>query len=130
MTGGFIISLYSYIHAIRSTSKLSQGLLHSMDVNIYKLLWYPVVMFLTFIPTMVDNVVHIIRNENSPFIIQALHEGITHVIGLLNAIIYGMQRKQYNEAYNEKKTECESPVRYQSEIEASSLMDSLIKATI
>ena len=88
-----IISLVGYISAIRRFKSLPSDIIELLDVNVYKLLWYPVVLILAFVPSMVDNFIQTVDGVDRAFFAKIIHIGCTHSIGFLNALIYGIQMR-------------------------------------
>ena len=132
---GVFISLFGYIGTVQSLKNLSPGLLEQMKINYYKLFWYPGVMIFIFFPSLIDNLVLAYTGEKSSFIIKAMHLFVTHSIGLINALIYGFQKrsdKRRNEEDDEEGIRCDSqgnelPVT-SSNSSRNSLQETLLKA--
>jgi len=97
---GLIIALLSYALAIKKMKEISRGFLEAYNINVYQVLWYPGILFVTFVPTVVDTVMRVYVEER-PVWINALHLLLTHSIGFNNAVVYGIQTKFYKTNYEE-----------------------------
>jgi len=100
-----VITILGYSKAIKNLNSLPQYLINCSDVKVYKLLWYPTILFFTFVPSMIDNAWGIINGTGHSVPFMAVHVGITHAIGFINAIVYGSQRKSYRANSREKVPE-------------------------
>jgi len=90
-----VVTIVGYYKAIKNLNQLPQYLIDHIDVKVYKLMWYPTALFLTFIPSMLDNVWAILSETPASVPVLAFHVGVTHIIGFTNAFVYGTQRKSY-----------------------------------
>ena len=97
---GLIITLVGYIKAIKRIRELPQHIIDQMDIGVYKLLWFPLILFISFVPSMMNNMIGIFVSNIPPWV-SGLHLGLTHSIGFTNAVVYGYQRKLYK---NESET--------------------------
>jgi len=88
-------SIFGYLKAIKNFNSLPQYLIDHINVKVYKLLWYPVVLFIIFLPSMLDNLWVNISGAPAAVSVKAFHLGVTHAIGFINALVYGIQRKSY-----------------------------------
>lgn len=102
---GLSITMYGYFKTVRYVRKLSYEAMAHMDVNMSKLFWYPFVIFFTFMPSVINNLVHIYYKE-SFLIVEIIHLSLTHSIGFTNAVVYGLQRRLY--VYNSEEEEDEA----------------------
>jgi len=91
---GFLITLSAYRYAIKQMSELPIQILSEMSVPVQGLLWYPALLLIIFIPSLVDKI-WALFNPFRPVWVQALYLCLTHSIGLINALVYGVQRKLY-----------------------------------
>lgn len=132
---GLIISLIAYILAIKKLQEITQGLLDESKVTIYRVLWYPGVLFLTFVPN-VSMIIYVIYSD-PPVWMTAFHLILPHSIGFSNALLYGIQTKLYRTNYEEqentpRETEDQSRLLYEYQPVAkgrkSSLSSSLKEA--
>ena len=102
---GITITFIGYVLAIKETRNLRKSFLIEIDVNVYKLLWYPLVMFLTFVPGVIDNLVKISLNSQVSYAFETTHLILTHSIGFSNALVYGLQRNWGTETvYSQDKS--------------------------
>ncbi len=108
---GLIITLVGYTKAIRKIRELPQHIVEQTEIGVFKLLWFPLVLFVTFVPSMVNNFIGIFIHDIPPWV-TGLHLGFTHSIGFTNAIVYGFQRKLYKTKY---ETYISSSLIYDSE---------------
>ena len=67
-----------------------------MGIHVKKLFWYPLVLFATIVPSLVDNFLGYYYPNKHTWMI-ALHFILTHSSGLTNAIVYGVQRRSQPE---------------------------------
>jgi len=91
---GFLITLSAYRYAIKQMRELPIHILCEMSVSLRGLLWYPALLLIIFIPSLVDKV-WALFNPFRPVWIQTVYLCLTHSIGFINALVYGMQRKLY-----------------------------------
>ena len=97
---GLIVTVVGYLGALRQIKKWQAGsdierrLINQLDLASYKLLWYPAVSILIFLPSAVDPIVSIFIPEK-PFWIRALRMALPHSIGFTNALVYILMRKLY-----------------------------------
>jgi len=91
---GFFVSLVAYALAIRNVKRASQGYINQMEINMYRLFWYPGLIFLTFMPCFIDYLFQIYLGD-SPVYVEIVHLLLTHSLGFNNALLYGFQRRLY-----------------------------------
>jgi len=87
MMGGLTISLISYIATImrmRKSSRYDDG-----ENDLYKLFWYPAIIFAVFLPTVLLT----FAEDNHTLL--TVHFTVTHSLGILNALVYGIQMRSY-----------------------------------
>jgi len=126
VSAGLAVSVYSYARAILTIKRLPKELVGKMDISIYKLLWYPLVLFLIFTPSVVHGFVMIYFKNQQTIGMFATYLVLTHSIGFINAILYGMQRKLYNMGV--KKRNSTGKFAHQELEEEDSVDESLMKA--
>jgi len=97
---GLIITLVAYTLAIKKLREIPKDLLEAYNINVYRVLWYPGILFLTFVPTVADTVLRVFFVQR-PVWINALHLLLTHSNGFNNALLYGIQTNLYNTNYEE-----------------------------
>ena len=90
-----IITIRGYIRAIKEISLLPKDFAKEIGLNAGKLWWYPSVLIFAFLPSLIDQVISI-YSPNRPTWITALRIGITHSIGFINAVLYGIFGKLYS----------------------------------
>ena len=89
-----VITAVTYLRTVISVKKLARVHFHRINSGIHKLLWYPAVLFLVLLPSLVDHFVHVIDPTHVPSLTFLVpHVAITHSIGFINAIIYGLQKR-------------------------------------
>lgn len=89
-----IITIVGYTKAIRSVKELPPELLKSLNIKVYSLIWYPIILFVTFFPIFFANAVMGSYNSlGGAFVIGIFGMGVTHAIGFTNALVYGWQRR-------------------------------------
>ena len=93
---GTIITLISYLKTIKVIGKMDQLLL-SKKLNTQKLLWYPVAIFMMFLPNLIYYIVTFCFDFEYSTFWDGATMLITHSLGTVNAIIYGLQRKVYKD---------------------------------
>jgi len=106
---GLVITLVAYALAIKKLKEIPIEFLEAYNINVYRVLWYPFILFLTFVPTVADTALRVYYPER-PVWLNALHLLLTHSIGFNNALLYGIQTKLYKtnyEEYDNKKGDLE-----------------------
>ena len=93
LLGGLIVTTFGYAKAIKNAKDMLGSFVSEVHFNIYKLLWYPLVLFIVFIPSFIDNILQVYYGKNI-FWVEVVHLALTHSIGLFNAIVYGIQKKE------------------------------------
>ena len=88
---GLVASVTAYIFAIKKVRRLPQSFLSQVDINFYKLLWYPVLMLIVFVPPFVNNMMEVNVDARDLFYIQLFDIILNRSIGFLHAIAYGLQ---------------------------------------
>jgi len=101
---GILINLVAYIATIKRLNRLHRSFIGHFDVSLRKLLWYPAVMLIVFLPSALDNLLVIFTGQSQNFVLTALHLFMTHSIGFSNAIVYGIQRNLHK-SFNTLGTE-------------------------
>jgi len=89
---GLVVTLVMYVGAIKRIKNLPEQLTGQMNLHVKKLFWYPLVLFGAVVPSLVDNLVAE-YNPNRPSWMVAAHFVLTHSIGVTNAIVYGIQKR-------------------------------------
>ena len=96
---GIIITLTGYLLAIKKMRELATVFSLNLDPGFYKLLWYPLVLFLILTPVAVYNFISIcINQQQSSDIMRIVHLIVYRSIGLTNAVVYGLQRESYDDS--------------------------------
>lgn len=97
---GSLVTLKAYLHIIKEINTLPKTVLEQIDVRVYRLLWFPLVPFLTNFLCLIDNFVDLFDHERDPLSIwkKIAHLMIPHSIGLVNAVLYVVQKKLYSSA--------------------------------
>lgn len=130
-----LLTFILYCLSIQRAKRISSFFDQEMDTKIYRLFWYPAVIFLGF---MIPHALKL--TFPGPVIIKRIMVLMNDSVGLLNAIIYGCQRKLYgssaeelNEEYNENPSEDIETETVLSQIKSaprrSSIQNSLIEAS-
>ena len=109
-----IITLVYYVRTIRIMKNIQASLNLSEKLNSEKLLWYPLTIFVIFMPSQFYYFLSFcFRLEDSRF-----WEGatllITHSLGLVNALVYGYQRRVYKKSRHFSET---SNIEFRNESE-------------
>jgi len=89
------VTCIGYVLTVRKIKSIPEEILDNMHVAIYKLYWYPALLFMTFLPSTIDNFISAYWGKHNIFEIKAFHLLMTHSIGFTNAIVYGIQRRLY-----------------------------------
>jgi len=121
-----VITLGAYIMAIKKMKELPKELLSTMDIKIYKLLWYPAVLWITFMPTAAENIFRLFFEASSPAALIVLRILVPHSIGFTNAIVYGLQSRLNRKIYSNKSSLLYSSVT--TSARSNSVLDELEKA--
>lgn len=98
---GSVISLQAYLFIIKQIKTLPKAIVSEMNVNVYGLLWYPFLLFVFLIPCQIYTGIEIFTA--APAWAKFIHLMLPHSIGLVNAIVYGVQRKLYNATHADPK---------------------------
>ena len=89
------ITAITYFRTVIKVKKLAKAHFSKINTGIHKLLWYPVALFIVFTPSLINRFAYIIDPTSKPSLpFTIVHVALTHSIGLTNAIIYGVQKKQ------------------------------------
>ena len=91
---GILITSCCYIRTVKRLRRLAGEIDGLLDVNLKRLFWYPAVMSVIYIPSLMDNYWAIYTNISPDWLI-ILHFGLTHLVGFFNFVVYGWQRKFY-----------------------------------
>ena len=94
ITLGLIFTIAGYLSAIKAVKELPEEIVRQMNFNPYNLLWYPAVLILIFLPSVIDPIVTI-WTVYRPTWVRALRMAIPHSIGFSNAVVYVILRKLY-----------------------------------
>jgi len=128
---GFVSTFVQYILAIREVKQLPKPVLDSMGFNIYRLLLYPCVLILSFVPCIIDDLTNLLGDVTDQRLdIRFMGILISNSVGFINAILYGIQRKLYKmddevEYNDEESVSRGSSSRY---IRSESLKAALVEA--
>jgi len=93
---GITVTLYGYLKAIKTLKEISKQLGQEMDMSVYKLLWYPFVLMMIFLPSVIDPMIDIYTRER-PIWVRAFRMMLPHSIGFANAILYTVMRGLYQD---------------------------------
>jgi len=93
---GLIVSLIGYVSIFKSMRNMPKFLLAELNFNPYHLLWYPVVLFITFTPGLINRI-YLIYNDDHSSTLEALYLGLKHLVGFSNALVYGFQRNLFQQ---------------------------------
>ncbi len=91
---GTFVTLIGYLNVVKRMKGLPKHFLEKMDISLYQVLWYPIILFITFVPIVIENIIRIYEPDR-PIWKKALTLTFTHAIGFLNAVVYIVQRKLY-----------------------------------
>ena len=91
--GGLGVTIIGYSYAIFRYRQ--DPLINYMNIHIYRLLWYPLVLFIAFLPDVLDNFMRYSNSSARSTPLKAAHLIFTHSIGVFNAILYGLQAKSW-----------------------------------
>jgi len=91
-----IVTLVAYIGTMTTLKSLPKAVLEALDINIYRLLSYPAIQFVTFLPGLINQFLFFISstNDDSVFklVFNIVQVFLLHSIGFINAINYGVQQ--------------------------------------
>ena len=82
---------------------LPTDILKQMNVSMYKLLCYPLALFIVFIPHQINQFMEL--TSVTPLWMTAIYLGLTHSIGFINAVVYRAQKKTYENSDDKLKFE-------------------------
>lgn len=94
-----LITLVTYSKIASKVDELTRSLMIPNDlhnIGIRKLFWYPAVIFLSCIPALIDNIIQIYF-DFSLVSFNVVHVILFHSLGFSNALVYGLQRRRYNQ---------------------------------
>ena len=106
-TLGTIVTLIYYALSVRKLRKIELPSLGQQDLNEMKLFLYPLVLFVTLLPSIVDDVLKLRPDSQDEFVFAALRMLLSHSLGLSNALVYGYQRKVFKSYKERTKTNIE-----------------------
>jgi len=118
---GLFITLWGYGLAIRTMKRLPKILVEASGFNVYQVLWYPAILFITFVPAFINSLVNQGDGDTPTVWIVALNLGLTHMIGFTNALLYGLQRNSFHKK-NEEEEESLIEAKIFDEASYNSLM--------
>ena len=91
---GIAITLKAYLFTIRELEEFPQTLLDHANIKPYKLLLYPALIFITFIPMLIHNIAMIFVDRTPEWSL-TIHIFLTNIVGFTNALVYIFQRRLY-----------------------------------
>ena len=94
---GTLISLIYYLKTIKLVRKTDQPALLSKNLNTEKLLWYPMSTFIIFLPNLIYYILGVCFHFSGSLLFEGGTMLITHSLGTVNAVIYGLQRKVHKD---------------------------------
>jgi len=74
--------------------------LAKFNFQLYQLLWYPIVFFVTYLPYLIFDLVRIFHNSDHDWVLWLIII-FSHPIGLYNALLFVFQRRLYRRQYEE-----------------------------
>lgn len=86
---------------------MSDEVLIMMNVNAAKLLWYPIVLFILFIPSVLYDILSTFFDYQSEFL-QYMNLLLLHPIGFIYALLYNVQMKSENHSIKRLSLETSS----------------------
>ena len=131
---GTVLTLRAYLHVIKEIKSLPKDWISQLQIKVYSLLWYPAVLFGSFLPCMIASFYRITRpdSEAVPSWVIGMHIVLPHSIGFTNAIVYGIQRKLYSKGStkDERRTTATIDVagRDEEENDEKEFMKQLLRA--
>ena len=90
-----IISLTCYIVTIRRFNKIKTVFINQENFKLQRLLLYPAVLFGSFLPVLIYEFLRLCIGFEKLTIFKAAIMIVTHSIGWVNALVYGLHRKLY-----------------------------------
>ena len=93
---GTIITLLCYKTTINRIKRIQTFLSWQKDLNIGKLLFYPLTIFIIFLPSLISYFLKMFFHIEIVFWSAATFL-ITHSLGFINALTYGCQSKVYKQ---------------------------------
>ncbi len=88
-----IVTLVSYYITVKRIRRLPKEVLKGLNMQTYRLFWYPAVLFFTFVPCIAYSFTIKLSNSKGILPLQCFHLMMTHSIGFSNAIVYGIHKK-------------------------------------
>jgi len=100
-----LTTLVAYIGTMKTLKSLPKAVLEALDINIYRLLSYPAIQFVTFLPGLINQFLFFVSstNDDSVFklVFNIIQVFLLHSIGFINAINYGVQQIKFRKAKEE-----------------------------
>ena len=90
---GITITILCYIYTKRKVEKDQLVLGDKINLKVEKLLMYPIVLFAAFLPSMIYWFLALISPDENRDVVADLCMLITHSVGIMNALVYGLQRR-------------------------------------
>jgi len=105
---GLIVTPIIYIKIFNSLRNMGSEYLERFNLQLYQLLWYPVLFFVTYLPYVIFDIVRIFyttdhksNHESAQDWVLWLVIILSHPIGLYNSLVFVFQRKLYKRQYEE-----------------------------
>ena len=92
---GLVSTLVGYALAAKRIKKVSEILLFENKVKTKNLMWYPIALFVMFIPSLIIGFIEINYEESISTWVKAIQLILLESMGVVNALVYGLQRKVY-----------------------------------
>jgi len=110
---GLIMTLVAYILVKKQIRNLSRGALENCYLKVLKVFWYPAILFMAFVPAVIDCILRIYVHER-PMWINILYLVLPHSIGFIHAVLYAIQTKFGKKKYEDFERTGESNSIYLS----------------
>ncbi len=122
----FFVTLFSYCKSIKIIRNLHSEEQIRTEINELKLLLYPAVMIISFVPYIFNDYYQIFASS-SPLWLLYIHIILNHSTGWMNALVYGIQRRNSDRLSEAARTVQPIPTPIPSPKSHDSSMTSLLR---
>ena len=101
---GIIVTVICYRLAARRVKRVSVILFNVNQVDTSRLLWYPIALFATATPFLILSFIQSCGSSTPSIELQTFGFGVCHLIGFMNALVYGVQKSCYQSQNNSRES--------------------------
>jgi len=115
---GVAISVVAYFFTIKKMKELPSATRRELKIKPYRLFWYPAILLLVYMPTLIDKYYRI-HDVKSNTWMTAIHLSLSRFVGVYNALVYGLQRRNHYQRESNQSNKTEGSVPKSSMINKS-----------